>query len=258
MTLLRLLSAVLGGVLVSMIHAGIARAEIRTQYLDYRHGEVQLSGFLAYDDALPGRRPGVLLVHDRSGLNEKALEDTRMIARMGYVVLAIDMFGKGIVPKTVPEMQTLSRLYGDNRPLMRTRAQAGLEALAAHARVDASKIAAIGYCFGGTTIVELAESGAKLAGIVPVHGSFRNFTPADAKNITGPVLILHGAEDMTAPMEEVNKLMADLKAANVTYELQLYSGSGHGFTEPRGPAEVRADKQYKTAIQNFFKEVFGS
>jgi dienelactone hydrolase len=181
-----------------------------------------------------------------------------MIARMGYVVLAIDMFGKGIVPKTVPEMQTQSRIYGDNRPLMRTRAQAGLAALSAHARVDAAKIAAIGYCFGGTTIVELAESGAPLVGVVPVHGSFRNFTPADAKNIKGPVLILHGADDTTAPMEEVNKLTADLKAANVTWELQLYSGAAHGFTEPRGPQEERADRQYKAAIQDFFKEVFGS
>src|SRR5688500_12875772 len=206
MTSTRLLSAIIAGVLVSVLHAGSAQAEIRTQYLDYSHGDVPLSGFLAYDDALPGRRPGVLMVHDRSGLNEKALEDTRMLARMGYVVLAIDMFGKGVVPKTVPEMQTQSRIYGDNRPLMRARARVGYDALASHARVDPTKIAAIGYCFGGTTIVELAESGAKLAGVVPVHGSFRNFTPADAKNITGPVLILHGAEDMTAPMEEVNKL----------------------------------------------------
>jgi dienelactone hydrolase len=258
MAIMRLLSAFICVALASAFQTGVARAEIRTQYLDYRHGDVQLSGYLAYDDAQPGKRPGILMVHDRSGLNEKALEDTKMLARMGYVVLGIDMFGKGLVPKTVPEMQTQSRLYGDNRPLMRARARAGYDALASHARVDATKIAAIGYCFGGTTIVELAESGAKLAGVVPVHGSFRNFTPADAKNITGPVLILHGSEDMTAPMEEVNKLMADLKAANVTYELQLYSGSAHGFSEPRGPAEERAARQYKAAVQNFFKEVFGS
>ena len=257
MSLTRLPSLFLAAVLVAVLHAGAARAEIRTQPLDYRHGDVQLSGYLAWDDARQGRRPAILMVHDRSGLNEKALQDARMLAQLGYVVLAADMFGKGVVPKTVPEMQTQSRIYGDNRPLMRARARAGLDALAANPMVDATKMAVIGYCFGGTVSIELAEDGAPLLGVVPVHGSFRNFEPARAKNIKGTVLILHGAEDRTAPLEEVNKLIADLRAAQVPFQLELYSGSEHGFTDPGSPAEERADREYKASIQRFFREIFG-
>ena len=256
MTIMRLLSAVLGAVLVSTIHVGDAGAEVQTRYIDYRHGHTALSGYMAYDDSLQGKRPGVLLVHDRAGLTEKAFEDAKMIARMGYVVFATDMFGKGVVPKTVPEMQALSRTYNMDRPLMRARARAGLDTLGALPTVDNTKLAVIGYCFGGTVAVELAESGAPLRGVIPVHGSFRDFSPEAAKNIKGSVLILHGAEDKTAPMEEVNKLLADLRAAEIVWQLELYSGSGHGFTSPRSPAEERADREYKAAAQRFFAEIF--
>jgi len=114
-----------------------------------------------------------------------------------------------------------------------------------------------GYCFGGTVAVELAETGASALGTIAVHGSFRNFTPAAAKNIKGPVLILHGAEDEVAPLEEVNKLIADLRAAKVPWELQLYSGSSHGFTNPSNPQEGRADQEYRRSIRRFFTEIFG-
>ena len=257
MTITRLLSSALGAFLVSAFISGMAQAEIQTRYVDYSHGDVPLSGYLAYDNAVQGQRPGVLVVHARSGMNEKALEDARMFARMGYVAFAADIYGKGVVPQTVPEMQELSGIYGADRPLTRTRAQAGLDTLAEMAMVDASKIAVIGYCFGGMVAVELAESGASLVGVVPVHGSFRNFTSADANNIQGSVLILHGARDETAPMEEVNKLIADLDAAEVDWQLELYSGAEHGFTNPGSPAEERADREYKAAAERFFEVVFG-
>jgi len=257
MSVTRLLPAVLGAGLVFVLHAGVARADIVTRYVDYRHGDTALSGYLAYDDGLAGRRPGVLLVHDRAGLAEKTLEDARMIARMGYVVFAADIFGKGVIPQTVPEMRALSELYGGDRPLMRARARAGLDALSANPMVDNTKLAVIGYCFGGTVAIELAESGAPLDGVIPVHGSFRDFAPEAAKNIQGRVLILHGAEDQTAPLEEVNKLIADLRAAEVGWQLELYSGASHAFTTPRTPSEERADMEYKAAIERFFAEIFG-
>jgi dienelactone hydrolase len=255
---MRSLSTLLAAVLAVALGAGIARAEIKTQYVDYRHGDVPLSGYLAYDDAVQGRRPGVLLVHFRGGLTEKTLGDARMIAGMGYVVFAADMFGKGVLPQTVPEMQALTTLYDKDRPLMRARAQAGLDVLAANPMVDPAKLAVIGYCFGGTVAIELAESGAPLLGAIPVHGSFRDFTPEGARNIRGKVLILHGAEDQTAPLEEVNKLIADLRAAEVSWQLELYSGATHGFTMPRSPAEERADREYKAAVERFFEEIFGT
>lgn len=257
MITLRALSAVIAMVVAVVLQTQPVQAAIRTQYIDYVHGNTALKGYLAYDDAISGRRPGVLLAHYRGGLQGETLEDAQMIARMGYVVFAEDIFGKDVVPKTVPEMTALTNIYNNDRSLMRTRARSGFDVLAKHPMVDPTKIAVVGYCFGGTVAVELAETGAPTLGTIAVHGSFRNFTPADAKNIKGKVLILHGAEDEVAPLDEVNKLVADLRAAKVNWELQIYSGSSHGFTNPSNAAEERADKQYKVAMERFFKELFG-
>ena len=251
------LSTVVALAVSVVLYAQSAQAAIKTQYIEYMHGNTALKGYLAYDDAITGKRPGVLLAHYRGGLQGETLEDAQMIARMGYVVFAEDIFGKDIVPKTVPEMTALTTIYNNDRALMRTRARSGFDVLAKHAMVDATKIAVVGYCFGGTVAVELAETGAPALGTIAVHGSFRNFTPADAKNIKGKVLILHGAEDEVAPLDEVNKLVADLRAAKVNWELQIYSGSSHGFTNPSNAAEERADNQYKVAMERFFKELFG-
>lgn len=240
----------------ALLQAGIAHAAIKTQYLEYKHGDTPLKGYLAYDDSVQGKRPAVLLVHYRGGLSETTLKDAEMIARLGYVVFAEDIFGKDVLPKTVPEMTALTDIYNSNRPLMRARAQAGFDVLRQHPMVDPAKVAIVGYCFGGTVAIELAETGVAAVGTIAVHGSFRNFTPAAARNIKGRVLILHGAEDEVAPLDEVNKLIADLRAAKVMWELQLYSGASHGFTNPSNPPEERADKEYKRSIQRFFTEIF--
>ena len=123
--------------------------------------------------------------------------------------------------------------------------------------VDPNRLAVIGYCFGGTVAVELAETGVPVLGTVAVHGSFRNFEPELAKNIKGRVLILHCAEDEFAPLTEVNKLISDLRTAKVSWELQLFSGAQHAFTNPSNASEERANREYKFAIERFFKEIFG-
>ena len=256
-TTARLTSFVLAAIAM-LVLAGAAQAATKTQWIDYKQGNTALSGYLIYDDATQGRRPGVLMIHDRSGFSENTLEDARMIAKLGYVVFAEDIFGKGVVPKDVPEMTKLITIYNEDRSLMRARALAGLDAFKAQPMVDPTKIAAVGYCFGGTTGIELVETGAPLLGFISVHGSFNKFTPEAAKNIKGRVLILHGAEDPVAPMEEVNSLVSQLRAAKVDFELNLYSGTTHGFTRPQNPSEVRADQQYKIAMARFFKEVLGS
>jgi dienelactone hydrolase len=140
---------------------------------------------------------------------------------------------------------------------MRARAQAGLDVLRASPMVDAGKIAVLGYCFGGTTAIELAEAGAPIVGTVTIHGSFRNFTPGAAKNIHGRVLILHGAEDPVAPLNEVELLIKDLREAKTPWQLELYSGTAHGFSTPKNPDEERANAQSEAATARFFKEVFG-
>ncbi len=233
----------------------LARAEIKTQWIDYKQGETPLRGFLAYDDATTGPRPGVLLVHRRDGMSALTRKNAETVARLGYVVFAPDIFG--VVPKGVEEEKAQSALYNKDRPLMRARAQAGFEVLRANPMVDPARIAVLGYCFGGTTAVEFAETGAPILGTVTIHGSFRDFTPGAARNIHGRMLILHGAEDPVAPLSEVNILIQELRDAKIGWQLELYSGTKHGFSTPKNADEERANAQSQAAMTRFFKEVFG-
>jgi dienelactone hydrolase len=232
-----------------------AHAATKSQWIDYKQDSTPLSGYLVYDDSLQGRRPAVLMIHDRSGFSAGTLADAEMISKLGYVVFAEDIFGKGVVPKSVPEMMETIAIYDKDRPLMRARALAGLEVLKAQPMVDPAKIASVGYCFGGTTGIELIETGAPIVGFVSVHGAFQNFAPEAAKNIKGRVLILHGAEDPVAPMNELNAVISQLRAAKVDFEVNLYSGAAHAFTNPQNPSEQRADDEYKVAMTRFLKDV---
>jgi dienelactone hydrolase len=237
--------------------AGAARAEIKTQWIDYKEGDTALQGYLAYDDSSSGKRPGILLLHRRDGMSDLTLANAKMYAQQGYVVFAPDIFGKDVRPKTVPEMQAQTAIYTANRPLMRARTQAGFDILRSNPMVDPARIATVGYCFGGEVGVEFAETGAPIVGSVTIHGSFRGYPPEGAKNIHGPVLILHGAEDPVAPMSEVVTLIDQLRAAKVKWELNLYSGTEHGFSTPKDADEERADNESKVATARFFKQVFG-
>ncbi len=243
--------------LLACLYAGAARAEIKTQWVDYKQGDTALQGYLAYDDSIAGKRPGVLLLHRRDGMSDLTLENAKMYAQQGYVVFAADIFGKDVRPKTVPEQQAQSALYSNDRPLMRARALAGFAVLRANAMVDPAKIAIVGYCFGGEVAIELAETGTPIVGTVTIHGSFRGFPAEAARNINGRVLILHGAEDPVAPLSEVVGLVNQLRAAKVAWELDLYSGTAHGFSKPKGAAEERANDASKVATARFFRQVFG-
>src|SRR3984885_3867171 len=237
----------LTGALFACLSASAAHAEIKTQWIEYKDGDTALQGYLAYDDSLPGKRPGVLLLHRRDGMSDLTLENARMYAQQGYVVFAPDIFGKDIRPKTVPEMQAQTALYTANRPLMRARTQAGFDVLRNNPMVDTTKIATVGYCFGGEVGVEFAETGAPIVGSVAIHGSFRGYPAEAAKNIHGPVLILHGAEDPVAPLSEVVALIDQLRAAKIAFELNLYSGTEHGFSTPKDSDEEHADNESKVA-----------
>jgi dienelactone hydrolase len=243
--------------LAAGLFAATARAEIKTQWIDYKEGDTALQGYLAYDDSMSGKRPGVLLLHRRDGMSDLTLQNARMYAAQGYVVFAPDIFGKDVRPKTVPEMQAQTAIYTTNRPLMRARTQAGFEVLRSNPMVDPARIATVGYCFGGEVGIEFAETGAPIVGSVTIHGSFRGYPAEAAKNIHGPVLILHGAEDPVAPLSEVMTLIGQLRGAKVPFELNLYSGTEHGFSTPKDADEERADNESKVATARFFKQVFG-
>jgi len=235
-----------------------AAAELRTQAIDYQQGGSAFEGYLAYDDAIAGKRPGVLLLHRRDGMSEFTRGNTEMIAKLGYVVFAADIFGKSIRPTEVKEMQAQSALYNKDRTLMRAHAQAGFDVLRGNPMVDAARLALVGYCFGGTVAVELAETGAPILGTVTIHGSFRSFTPGAAKNIHGRFLILHDAEDPIAPLEEVNALIKEFRAAKLDWQLELYSGTEHGFSTPKNATEERANRLSVAAMTRFFSEIFGN
>jgi dienelactone hydrolase len=254
---MRYSAAITISAIAACLFASTANAEIKTRWIDYKQGETALQGYLAYDDSPTGKRPGVLMLHRRDGMSDLTLENTQMYARQGYVVFAPDIFGKDVRPKTIPEMQAQTTIYTKDRPLMRARAQAGFDVLRANPMVDTSKIALVGYCFGGEVAIEFAETGAPIVGSVTIHGSFRGYPAEAAKNIHGPVLILHGADDPVAPMSEVIALLDQLKAAKVSWELNLYSGTEHGFSTPKDAAEERANEESKFAAARFFKQVFG-
>jgi len=247
-------------IFAALFTGSVAQAEIKTQWIEYTHGDAKLKGYLAYDDAITGKRPGILMVHRRDGMTSLTLQNTEMYAKMGYVAFAPDIFGygHGILPKDLPEMIKHMDIYVKDRELMRARTQAGLDVLSKNSRVDASHIALVGYCFGGMIGVEMIFAGVPMDAMISIHGSFKEHPAGGGKNIKGTkVLILHGAEDVPAPLSEVDKVIGELRAAKTDFQYELYSGAGHGFSTPRNKAEERANVQSVASTERFLKEAFG-
>src|SRR5437773_3792581 len=172
-----------------------ARAEIVSKPVEYRQGDTVLEGLSVYDDATQDKRPAVLVVHQWKGLGSYEKRRAEQLAKLGYNVFAVDIYGKGIRPKDAKDAAAEAGKYKSNRALLRARVRAGLEILQKHELTDPKRTAAIGYCFGGTTAIELARSGADLAGVVSFHGGLDSPDPSAGKNINCKVLALHGADD---------------------------------------------------------------
>lgn len=241
-----------------------ASAAIRTQTIEYKEGDTVLEGYLAYDDSLKGKVPGVLIAHEWTGIGPYVKKRAERIASLGYVGFAIDIYGKDIRPKDAKEAAALASIYRSNRRLMRERVRAGLEELKRHKFVDATRIAAIGYCFGGGAVLELARSGADIAGVVSFHGSLNTLHPEDAKNIKAKVLICHGADDPFVTMDEVIAFQNEMRAARVDWQMITYANAVHSFTNPdsgddpsTGAAyNKEADRRSWEAMKLFFNEIF--
>jgi len=207
-------------------------AKIRTKAVAYKHGDVDLEGFLAWDDAGADKRPGVLVVHEWWGLNDYAKSRAEQLAKLGYVAFAADMFGKGKVtadPKVAGEWA--GHMRGNVEAWM-ARARVALDVLRAHQRVDPKKVAAIGYCFGGSTVLGLAFGGADLAAVVSFHGALSETTPEQAKAVKGRILVCHGADDAFVPADVIGKFRAVLDQAKTPYQFVAYPGAKHSFTNP--------------------------
>jgi dienelactone hydrolase len=239
-------------------------AAIKTEVIAYAQDGTELEGYLAYDDASTSPRPGVLLIHDWMGVGDYAKSRAKQLAALGYVAFAADIYGKGNQPADQKAASGLAGKYKGDRALYRARLQAGLDQLTSRKEVAAGQIAAIGYCFGGTGVLELARSGANLKGVVTFHGGLATPTPEDAKNIKCPVLVLHGADDPFVKPAEVAAFKEEMEKAHVKYEFVAYPGAVHSFTRPdagndnsKGAAyNEAADKQSWAAMQKFFSEIF--
>jgi dienelactone hydrolase len=250
-------------IIIASMVVGV-QAEIITKTVDYKQGDTVLEGYLAYDDAIQGQRPGVMVVHEWTGLNDYAKMRTEMLARLGYVAFAADIYGKGIRPQNTEEAAQQAGKYRADRKLLRARANAGLEVLRNHELSDPSKLAAIGYCFGGGTVLELARSGADLKGVVSFHGNLDTPNPEDAKKIKCSVLALHGASDPHVHREQVEAFQDEMTNAGVDWYMVLYGGAVHSFTNPnsgddpsRGVAyNKKADERSWEAMKSFFDEIF--
>ncbi len=254
----------LASALVSLASANAALVE---RAVEYKQDGAVLEGFHVYDDAFSGKRPAVLVIHQWMGLSDNEKQRSRMLAEMGYNVLAADIYGKGIRPENTADAGKLAGKFKGDRALYRARLMAGLEVLKNDERTDASKIAAIGYCFGGTGVLEMARAGVPLAGVVSFHGALdaaEGFA-AKAGGVPAKILVLHGADDPYAPAAQVSALQKELTDAKADWQLVLYGGAVHAFTQKaagddpsKGVAyNAAADHRSWQAMKDFFAEIFG-
>jgi dienelactone hydrolase len=243
-----------------------ARAEIASAPLEYIHEGVKLQGVVFWDDARTGKRPGVLVVHEWWGLNDYAKDRARQLAALGYVALAADMYGAGRTTDRQDEAGAWSGAVTGDVAVWRGRARAGLAALAARPDVAAGQLAAIGYCFGGSTVMQLAYSGADLKGVVSFHGSLPVGEPEAMRAVKARILVAHGAADPFVPAEQVQRFQAALAAAGLDWQFMSYSGAEHSFTAPGADArgmkgvkyDANADRRSWRLMQDFFGEIFGA
>jgi dienelactone hydrolase len=266
---MKIMSTVLAA---SALGAASAHAALVTKSVDYEVGGTKLQGYLAYDDARTagGKAPGVLVFQEWWGLNDYVKHRAEQLAALGYVAFAADMYGAGVVAKDPEEAGKLAggvRKDGSMLP----RAQAGLQQLLATGRVDPARVAAIGYCFGGSVAQVLAYSGAPLAGIVSFHGGLIAAKPEDIAALKAKILICHGALDPSIKRSAIDAYLQSLDDGKVDYRFVQYAGAYHAFTNPESDANVKkypsmqgfvayspsADQRSWADMQAFFNEIFG-
>jgi dienelactone hydrolase len=248
-----------------LVAAVPAWAEIATAIVTYQQGAVEAHSFLAYDNAISAKRPGVLVVPEWWGLNDYARMRAKMLARLGYVAMAVDIYGGG---KTTTEYKQAAawahQLEAGDRKELRTRIADALAELKRNPHVDPRQTAAIGYCFGGLTVLELARSGAELVGVVSFHGPLNTQDPAQPGAIKAKILVCQGGDDPFVKPADVQAFENEMRKAGADWEVNIYSGAQHSFTNPdadrlhiAGLAYNReADHRSWQAMRDFFKDIF--
>ncbi|MEN8195783.1 MAG: dienelactone hydrolase family protein [Pseudomonadota bacterium] len=241
--------------------AGQALAAVKTKTIEYKDGGVTLKGVLAWDDAASGKRPGVLVVHEWWGLNDYAMSRAKQLAAEGYVAFALDMYGDDKVTSHAEDAGAWMKQITGNIEGWRARASAGLAVLKAQPQVDGANVAAIGYCFGGATVMQMAYAGADVKAVVSFHGSL---PPAgeEVTSVKPRVLVAHGRDDGFIPADRIVAFQEGLDRAKADWEMTIYSGTRHSFTNPgadkRGMDGLAynetADKRSWAAMLRLFDE----
>ena len=239
-------------------------AKIKTETVEYKQGNSALEGYLAYDDSMNGKKPGIIIVHQWLGLQDYEKMRAEQLAGLGYVAFAADIYGKGVRPSNAKDGAATMQIYRADRKLMRARAQAALDQLKKYNFVDPKRLAVMGYCFGGEVALELARSGADVIGTISFHGLLDTPNLDDAKNIKGRVLVLHGADDSNVLPQQVLTFQDEMRKAGVDWMFVSYGNAVHAFTilsagndNSKGSAyNKKADERSWEEMKRFFKDIF--
>lgn len=249
--------------------AGIqfAQAEVVGKEVSYQAKGMTMKGYLAYDDQAKGRRPAVLVVHEWWGLNDYARKRARMLAELGYTALAVDMYGHGKQASHPDDAGKFAAEVRKNRDVARARFEAAMKLVKKQKSVDPSKIAAIGYCFGGSVVLEMARQGEPLAAVASFHGGLGTDTPAQPGKVKAQIMVFTGADDPMAPATDVDAFKAEMDKAGAHYKVVSYPGVKHSFTNPDADEygkkfnlplayNAEADKSSWADLQQFLARVF--
>lgn len=236
---------------------------ITEEYIDYEHNGTQLEGFLARDDADDKPRPAVLIAHAWRGRSEFECDKARELAKLGYAGFAMDLFGKGVLGGSVEENRQLIQPFLEDRVLLQSRMSKALEILCAHSAVDADKVVAIGFCFGGLCVLDLARAGTDIGGVVSFHGLLGKPDNTAGTPMKAKVLVLHGHDDPMVPVDDVIALENELTEAGADWQIHVYGNTLHAFTNPEANDpdfgavyNAAADRRSWQALMNFLDEVF--
>lgn len=238
---------------------------IQTRAVQYTHDGEQLEAFMAWDDDQPGPRPGVLVSHAFRGREDFECGKAEELARLGYVGFALDLYGKGVIATEADAAYALMQPFLDDRARLQSRLQACVETARAQAEINASQLAAIGFCFGGLCVLDLARMGAAVQGVCSFHGLLSAPGNTAGNSIAARVLVEHGWDDPMVPPEQVLEFTAEMTAANADWTLHAHGHTLHSFTNPgannpEGGTAYReeADRRSWQSMQNFLVELFGT
>ena len=257
------------GALCALAVAANAHAAIKEEAVTYTDGTTTMKGFVVYDDATSAKRPGIIMVHEWWGITPHVHNEAKKFAEQGYTAFIADMYGDAKTADNPKDAGALSSSVMKAPPTMESRFKAAREQLAKHATVNPQRIGAVGYCFGGAVVLNMARTGTDLAAVAGFHASLGLNTPAPAPgSVKAKVLILNGADDPFVKREQYDTLKKDLDAAKANYRIIEYPGAVHAFTNPEATAKgkqfnlplayhAEADRQSKGEAAKFFREVFG-